>query len=167
MPGGLDVVFIDYAQIVRNRAMPNASDVDLVANTSRTLKELAGEFECNITALAQPNRKCEDRTDKRPWMSDLKAAGQLEQDGDIISFIYRDEVYDPNTEDVGVMEIITRKYREGAIGTTKLFFDGKTGKIADLDGRYGSDFRADRVQQNEQGKHVLHLNVVQDDNDWM
>lgn len=168
MPGGLDVVFIDYLQLMRNKGMrASASEVEIISENSRRLKEIAGEFDCCIVALAQPNRKCEDRTDKRPWMSDLKGSGQIEQDADIISFVYRDEVYDPESEHAGIMELIVRKFREGQIGTMRLFFDGMTGRIADLDVMHGADLRAERVRQVEKASNVIHLEVVQDDNDWI
>ena len=85
-----------------------------------------------ILALAQLSRACEQREDKRPILSDLRESGALEQDADVVLFIYRDEIYDPDTEDKGVAEILVRKHRNGPIGDRHLVFLEQFAKFADL-----------------------------------
>jgi replicative DNA helicase len=122
--GGLRLIIIDYLQLMR---VPGLSDnrVNEVSEISRNIKALAKELNVPVIALSQLSRKCEDRNDKRPVMSDIRESGSIEQDADIVMFVYRDEVYHPDTKDKGIAEILIRKHRNGPIGDLRLTFLGQ------------------------------------------
>ncbi|KAB0623653.1 DnaB helicase C-terminal domain-containing protein, partial [Acinetobacter guillouiae] len=130
-------IFVDYIQRVTPLTKNNygRSDKD-IGEISGELKKIARDFECPVFALAQLNRNLENRPNKRPVNADLKESGDLEQDADIIMFIYRDEVYNKESKEVGTAEIIIGKARNGSTGTVKLATDLARSTFADLSPEY-------------------------------
>ena len=122
--GDLGMVVVDYIQLMSGRSNAESRQVE-VSEISRGLKILARELEAPVVALAQLNRSLEQRVDKRPMLSDLRESGSLEQDADVVLFLYRDEVYDDQSPDRGVAEVIVAKHRNGPTGKTKLAFRGQ------------------------------------------
>lgn len=125
----LACVVIDYLQLIEGAG--NTKNDEVSAN-SRALKKLAMTLETPVVLLSQLNRECEKRPNKRPKLSDLRDSGAIEQDGDIITFLYRDEVYDENTQDKGVCELITRKFKKGQIGTDYIAAQLQFSRFRDL-----------------------------------
>ncbi|TLU64300.1 replicative DNA helicase [Thalassotalea litorea] len=132
--GGLSMIMIDYLQLMR---VPSFSDNRTleIAEISRSLKALAKELQVPVVALSQLNRSLEQRADKRPVNSDLRESGSIEQDADLIMFIYRDEVYHDDSADKGTAEIIIGKQRNGPIGRVRLTFQGQFSRFDNYAGQ--------------------------------
>jgi replicative DNA helicase len=122
--GGLSLIVIDYLQLMSGGGNPENRQLE-VSEISRSLKILARELEVPIVALSQLSRNLESRADKRPMLSDLRESGSLEQDADVVMFLYRDEVYNQESPDKGSAEVIVAKHRSGPIGTKRLVFLGQ------------------------------------------
>ena len=127
---GLDLVLIDYLQLMEGEGN-NESRQQEIAKISRSLKILAKELNCPVVALSQLSRAPEQRADHRPMLSDLRESGSIEQDADIVMFLYRDEYYNPDTESKNIGEVIVSKNRHGETGTIELVWFGEVQKFAD------------------------------------
>ncbi|WP_026879680.1 replicative DNA helicase [Ignatzschineria larvae DSM 13226] len=136
--GQLGLIMVDYLQLM---SVPGMSDqrVAEVSEISRSLKLMARELNVPVIVLSQLNRSLEQRQNKRPVMSDLRDSGAIEQDADLICFIYRDEVYNDESPEKGVAEVIIAKQRNGPIGTVKLSFQGKFSRFMNLSTRDFAD----------------------------
>jgi replicative DNA helicase len=130
-PGGLGLVIVDYLQLMSGRASAESRQVE-VSEMSRGLKILARELNCPVIALSQLSRSLEMRADKRPMLADLRESGSLEQDADVVMFLYRDEVYNPESADKGMAEVILSKHRNGPVGTTQLAFTDRYTRFANM-----------------------------------
>lgn len=128
----IGLVVIDYLQLMQG-SKKNASREQEISEISRSLKILAKEINVPVIALSQLSRGPEARQDHRPMLSDLRESGAIEQDADIVMFIYRDDYYNPDTEKKNVAEIIIAKHRSGSTGTTELLWLGQYTKFANLD----------------------------------
>lgn len=128
---GIDLILIDYLQLMSGSN--NESRQQEVSEISRSIKALAKEMECPVIALSQLSRAPEQRADHRPMLSDLRESGSIEQDADVVMFLYRDEYYNKETEDKNVCECIIAKQRNGPVGTVSMSFMGALSKFADLD----------------------------------
>ena len=130
--GDIGLIMVDYLQLMQLGGSGSDNRTNEISEISRSLKALAKEFNCPVVALSQLNRSLEQRPNKRPINSDLRESGAIEQDADVIMFVYRDEVYHPETEYKGVAEVIIGKQRNGPIGTVRLAFQGKFTRFDNL-----------------------------------
>ena len=130
---GLDIIIIDYLQLMSGSGRGNESRQQEISDISRSLKGLARELNVPVVALSQLSRAVEQRPDKRPMMSDLRESGAIEQDADVIMFIYRDDYYNKDTELKGISEIIIAKQRNGPIGTVNLAWLPQYTKFGNLE----------------------------------
>jgi replicative DNA helicase len=128
---GLDMIIVDYLQLMSGRRTDNR--VQEISEISRGLKQLARELNVPVVALSQLSRAVESRSDHRPMLSDLRESGSIEQDADIVMFIYREDKYEEESEKKGIAEIIIAKHRNGPVGSVNLRFFDRTARFADLE----------------------------------
>lgn len=128
---GIDLIVIDYLQLMSGSS--SESRQQEVSEISRSIKALAKEMECPVIALSQLSRAPEQRADHRPMLSDLRESGSIEQDADLVMFLYRDEYYNKETEDTNIAECIIAKQRNGPVGTVKLAWLGQYSKFGNLE----------------------------------
>jgi len=131
---GLDLVVVDYLQLMTGDVR-SENRVQEVSYISRWLKALARELDLPVVAASQLSRAVEQRTDKKPILADLRDSGSLEQDADVVMFIYRDELYHPDTEKQHIADIIIAKHRNGPTGTVQLFFRNRLAQFLDAETR--------------------------------
>jgi len=137
--GEVGLIVIDYLQLMSVPGLGDNRTLE-ISNISGSLKALAKELNVPVIALSQLNRSLEQRADRRPVMSDLRESGSIEQDADIIMFVYRDEVYNPESDDKGTAEVIIGKQRNGPIGTCRLAFQGHFNRFANLASNYAEEY---------------------------
>jgi replicative DNA helicase len=135
----IGLVVVDYLQLMTGDGANRNAEIEQI---SRGLKALAKELGCPVIALSQLSRKCEERPNKRPMLSDLRDSGAIEQDADVVMMIYRDEVYNPSSPDAGTAEILIRKNRQGAIGDVRLTWRGEITAFGNC------DYQASRRQES-------------------
>lgn len=130
------MIIIDYLQLIVGDRIHQGNRTAEIGDISRALKRMARELDVVVVALSQLSRNVEKRQDKRPMLSDLRESGQLEQDADIIQFLYRDDYYDTETESQNIIEVIMAKHRDGPTGTVELAFIKEYGKFANINYNY-------------------------------
>ncbi|MFJ5771427.1 replicative DNA helicase [Psychrobacillus sp. NPDC093180] len=131
-PNQKPIIFIDYLQIIRGEN-PRDNQTQIVGQISWDLKQMAKEFKCPVVCLSQLSRAVESRQDKRPMMSDLRDSGNIEQDADVIAFLYRDDYYDKESENQNLLEINIAKHRNGPTGAVMAAYIKETGRLLNID----------------------------------
>lgn len=142
--GQLDGIAVDYLQLMKGSGQSREAEI---GGLSRALKSLAKEMGVPVIVISQLNRKCEERNNKRPILADLRDSGAIEQDANIVAFIYRDEVYNPETEVKGVAEINTAKFRGGKTGVDCLAWNGDYQRFDNLEYRPDVESLAEQQEQ--------------------
>lgn len=135
-PGKKVLIIIDYLQLIAGNTKHGGNRTQEIGEISRQLKTMAREEKITVIALSQLSRGVEGRQDKRPMLSDLRESGQIEQDADLIAFLYRDDYYDKESEAENIIEIILAKHRNGPVGTVELAFIKEYNKFVNLERRY-------------------------------
>jgi replicative DNA helicase len=137
---GLDLIIIDYLQLMSIPTKPGAqaNRQQEISEISRSLKQLARELKVPVIALSQLSRSVEQRQDKRPMLSDLRESGAIEQDADMVAFLYRDDYYDPESEKKNMVEVIVAKHRNGPVGSVDLYFMKDIQKMVGMEHRRGA-----------------------------
>jgi replicative DNA helicase len=130
----LDLIVVDYLQLMSGDVRSD-NRVQEVSYISRSLKAIARELDVPVVAASQLSRAVEQRTDKKPVLADLRESGSLEQDADVVMFIYRDELYHPETDKQHIADIIVSKHRNGPTGTVQLFFRNRLAQFLDAETR--------------------------------
>lgn len=133
---GLGMIIIDYLQLIQGSGRAKENRQQEVSEISRSLKALARELEVPVIALSQLSRSVEQRQDKRPMMSDIRESGSIEQDADIVAFLYRDDYYNQESENKNIIEIIIAKQRNGPVGTVQLAFIKEYNKFVNIERRF-------------------------------
>lgn len=136
-PESKPIILIDYLTLIRAEKETGNRHQE-VGDITKSLKAMAKEFSCPVVCLAQLSRSVEQRQDKRPMLSDLRESGSIEEDGDVITFLYREDYYDAETENANTIELIIGKQRNGAVGMIKAAYQKETGRIINLDWGYQS-----------------------------
>src|SRR5690606_1447381 len=126
-------IIIDYLQLLSGSNNYGGNRVQEVSEISRTLKEIAREFKVPVLACAQLSRQVETREDKKPIMADLRESGSIEQDADIVAFLYRDDYYKKDSERLGQVDVIFAKHRHGPTGEVTLYFNRQCSSFTDID----------------------------------
>ncbi|MFA4930665.1 MAG: replicative DNA helicase [Patescibacteria group bacterium] len=134
---GLGLVVVDYLQLLEGRSANVDNRVQVISEISRSLKALARELDLPVMALSQLSRAVESRPDKRPLLSDLRESGSIEQDADVVMFLYREDYYDRDTERKHMADVLVRKHRNGPIGDVELFFVPEYMRFRDVDKQHG------------------------------